>query len=205
MSWSSPVNAIAGSVLTASYLNTYVNDNMRALIGLQWFYVDGGALRPDLTNGCSAPSDTTTTAGNPLIMGASFSGSADQYAQFKIPFPKRWNASTVTFRVRWNTVPANTGAGSVVFNLAARAASDTDSIDGAYGTPQYITDTFSAVKKHMVSSLSAAITIGNTPAKEDCTYFRFGRIATDGNDTKTDAIVVEGIEVFMSPDTANDA
>lgn len=203
MAWTTPVSAVAGTVLTASWLNTYLKDNLLALIGLQWFYIPGGALRPDLTSGCDAASDSTTTAGNPLISGPSFSGTADKYAQFSIPFPKRWNASTVQFRVRWTS--ANATAGAVVFSLQARAATDDDSIDGSFGTAVNVTDTFLTAKDHHLTTLSAVITIGNSPAKEDMIYFRFARLATNGSDTKTDAVVVEGVEVFMTPDTANDA
>lgn len=197
--------AIAGSVLTAAFWNAQVRDNVNAHLSTQWLYVDGAALRPDLTNGCNAPTDQTTTAGNPLISGPGFSGTADQFSQFKIALPKRWNASTVQFRVRWNAPSGNTAAGDVVFSLAAVAASDGDSIDASFGTAINVTDTFQAVKKTHKTALSSAVTIAGSPLKEDVIFFRFGRLATNGSDTKTDAIYVEGVELFVTADALNDA
>jgi hypothetical protein len=205
MSWTTPATAVAGTVLTASWLNTYLKDNMLAMLGQQWFYVDGTALRPDLTNGCGAPTDQTLTAGNPLLSGPSFSGTVDQFAQFKIALPKRWDAGTIQYRVRWSAPPANTATGNVIFYLQGRANSDGDSIDGAFGTAVAVGDAFQSVKKHHVTGLSAPVTLAGSPVKGDCAYFVLQRGATNGADTKGDAVVVEGVELFITIDTVNDA
>jgi hypothetical protein len=203
MAWTTPRTYVSGEILTAAILNTHVRDNENALLGPFWFYIDGQSIRPDLTSGCDAPTDQTTTASNPLIMGCGFSGTADNYAQFKIPFPKSWNAGTVTFRIRWTS--PNAGSGDVQWRLEGIARSDGESIDAAFGGTIAVVDTFQGVKIHHVSPTSAALTIGSTPTKQDMVYFRLWRNATNGSDTKTDKVYLEGVEVFLTMDTVNDA
>lgn len=184
-------------------MNTHVRDNLSAQLGLQWFYVPGMAIAPELAAPCGAPSVSTLTSGQPQLAGPSFSGSVDQAAQFQIALPKRWNAGTFTYRVRWNTPAANTAAGTVGFFMQAAAASDGDSADIAFGTGVAVVDTFLGAKKHHITPLSTAVTIAGTPAKEDNIYFRLVR--TPSTDTKTDAVTVEGVEIFITLDNVNDA
>ncbi len=201
MSYTALAHVATGDLATAALHNTFL-DNFTSLFGPLTLYVDGSSFHPDLTNGCDAPTDQTMTAGNPLMSGCGFSGTVDQFAQFKLPFPKSWNVGTVTYRVRWTSPNAN--AGNVVFSLAGRGSSDGDSLDAAFGTAQFCSDTFQAVKIEHMTGTSAAITIAGALVKQDMLLFRFGRLATDGADTKTDKIFVEGIELFFSLDTTND-
>src|SRR5262245_1178181 len=87
--WTSPKTWTA-VVVTVADLNTHIRDNLNAFLGPQTIYVDGMALQPDLTTPCDAPTTVTTTAGRPMVMGCGFSGTADQYAHFKLAFPKQW-------------------------------------------------------------------------------------------------------------------
>lgn len=197
-------NRSTGELITATIWNTDLITSLNAIGGTYQFTVDGASLMPDLTDGCDYPSTATVTAGRALLAGCGFSGTADQYAQFRIPMPKAWNAGTVTYRVRWAT--SNTNAGDVVFALQAVAASDGEAITTAFGTAVNVTDTYqgTGVKTHRTAE-SSAITIGNSPAKNDYIYFRFGRLATNGSDTKTDKIWVEALELFLVTDAVNDA
>jgi hypothetical protein len=190
-------------IVTVPDLNAELRDRFMALVGPLQLFIPGSSLHPDLTNGCDVPIDQTLTAGRALLSGAGFSGTADQYAQFSVPFPKAWDASTLTFRVRWASTLA--GAGDVKFSLAAVSASDGDAIDTAFGTAVTVTDTFLGTSKHHKTNASSALTMGATPAKEDMIYFRFGRLATDGSDTKAEKVWVEAVELFVTYDTVNDA
>lgn len=168
------------------------------------FLVDAVGFQPDLTNGCDYSTVATITAGRALLIGCGFSGTADQFAQFRIPMPKAWNAGNVSYRVRWAT--PNSAAGNVVYSLQALACSDGDAIDAAFGTAVNVSDTYQAtgVKTHRTAE-SGVLTIAGSPAKSDFVYFRFGRLATDGGDTKADKVYVEAIELFITTDEANDA
>lgn len=203
MAWTTPRTWVAGELVTASIMNTHVRDNENALLGPFQLYISATGMRPDLTNGCDFETDATTSAGNPLVSGLGFSGSADQYAQFAIPLPKAWNASTITFRAHWTS--PNAGSGSVVWSLQAVAVSDDDTINASFGTAQNVTDAFITTNDHHLSASSSAITIAGTPAKQDCIYFRLGRLATNGSDTKAEKVYLIGIEVFVTNDTVNDA
>lgn len=202
MPWYTTPTLTTGQFVTAANWNAIVAD-LAALVGRRWVYIDGAAVRADLTNGCDYESDQTLTAGRPLLMGSGFSGTADQFAQFKVPLPKMWNAGTITFRVRWAS--PNAGAGDVVWQLQGSASADGEAIDQAYGTGVKVTDTFQGASKTHRSPESAAVTIGNTPTKEDLIYFRLGRLASsDAADTKVEKVYLEGVELFLTTDAVND-
>lgn len=190
-----------GELVEASDWNN-INADFAAFLSKYALFLDAGALRPDLTNGCDPAIDATLTAGRPLLVGCGFSGSADQFAQFKWAPPKAWNGGTITFRVRWTAIDA--GAGSVVWSLQGVACSDGDSIDAAFGSAQTVTDAFQTVKLEHVTSESAAITIAGTPTKQDTIYFRIGRLATNGSDTKAEKVYLLALEVFVTVDAPND-
>lgn len=202
MSYPSVPILTTGELVEASDWNAIFAD-LASHLGTFQFLIDGAALRPDLTDGCDYELDQTLTAGRALLSGVGFSGTADQFAQFKIALPKAWNAGTLTFRVRYGGTAA--GSGDVMFSLAASASSDGEAIDQAFGTAITVTDTFLGTSKTHATALSAAMTIGNTPIKQDQIYFRFGRLATNGADTKVEKIWVEAVELFLVTDAVTDA
>lgn len=197
-------NRSTGDLITATIFNTDLIASLNSLGGTYSFMVDGASLQPDNTDGCDYPTATTITAGRALLVGCGFSGTADQYAQFRIPMPKAWNAATVTYRPRWGSV--NTNAGDVVWSLQGYAASDGEVIDGAFGTAVTLVDTYQAtgVKTH-TGATSSALTIANSPVKQDYVFFRIGRLATNGSDTKTDKVILQAIDLFIVTDSVNDA
>jgi hypothetical protein len=197
-------NRSTGELITATIWNTDLITSLNAIGGTYTFLIDGASLQPDLTNGCGYPTAATITTARALLAGCEFSGTADQYAQFRIPMPKAWNASTVSYRVRWAT--PNTGAGDVVWSLQAVAVSDGEAIDAAFGTAIFNTDTYqgTGVKTHRTAE-STALTIAGSPSKSDFVYFRVGRLGSDGNDTKSDSVYLEAIELYIVTDAVNDA
>ncbi len=201
MAWTSP-KTWSAVVVTVSDLNTHIRDNALALYGPFTIYIDGMSLVPDLTNPCDAPTTVTTTADHPMVMGCGFSGTADQYSQFKIVLPKAWNASSITFRPRWTATSA--GAGDVMWRLQALGRSDGDTIDLAWTASVTSVDTFQSTKNEHIGPTSGGLTIDGSAVKEDTLYFRLWRNATNGSDTKAEKAYLLGLEIFVTMDTVND-
>lgn len=201
-SWSN--SSWSNIVYSGSDFDSRISAQMTKFVGLQTLYIDGMSLSADLTNGCDAPATVAHNGAiNPMIMGCGFSGSADQYAQFKVAFPKRWNAGTFTYRMHWTSHAA--GSGNVQWRIQAVAASDGDSLDAAFGGTVEVTDTFQSVDLHHISPLSVAVPIGGSPVKEDLISFRIWRNATNVSDTKAEKCYLLGVEIFFTPNEVNDA
>jgi hypothetical protein len=171
--------------------------------GKQTVFIPAAAMRPTVSNGCSALTDVETTAGRPDMTVLDFDASSDEHAQFQIPFPKSWNLSTVTFQVFWTSTAADTDG--VAWGLQGVAVSDNDTIDVAYGTAVVVTDDAQGTAEDMyVTAESSAVTIAGTPADDDMIFFRFFRDVSDGNDDMTEDARLIGIKLFFTTDAEND-
>lgn len=130
-------------------------------------------------------------------------GATDEALHFQIPFPKRWNKGTITYRVYWTSAGSDTDA--VVWGLQAFAISDNEAIDTAFGTAVLVTDNLqSAAGELYISAESAAVTIANTPAEGDLCFFRLYRDADNGSDTAAEDARVIGLKLFWTSDAATD-
>ena len=197
------VNSAIDEDLWGGQLNSNMDILDDAMIsGKQTIPIVAAGLQPTSSNGCGALSVVETTAGRPDIIGLPFDGSADEFAQFQIPFPKQWDEGTVSFEVQWTVGDAN--AGTVVWTLEAVYVDDDGTIDVAYGTSKSSSDTALGVAEDLhLSPESSSITIAGTPAIGGVVFFRIGRNAT-GDSYTTDATLIS-IRVFYTTDKGNDA
>lgn len=130
-------------------------------------------------------------------------GTTDEALHFQVPFPKRWDKGTITYRVYWSSAGTDTDA--VVWGLQGFAISDNQAIDTAFGTAVLVTDNLqSAAGELYISAESAAVTIANTPAEGDLCFFRLYRDADNGSDTAAEDARVIGVKLFWTSDAATD-
>lgn len=142
-------------------------------------WIDAGAMVPRTTNGAAtATVELSTNKENFDCLD--FDASAIEYAQFKLSLPDQWGLGTVKAKFYWT---AASGSGDVIWALQAQAFSDDNAMDAAFGTAQTVTDTLLTANDCHVTSATAAITIGGTPATGDLVYFQVYRNATSGSDT----------------------
>ena len=133
-----------------------------------------------------------------------FDATADEHAQFQIPFPKSWNLGTVSFQVFWTTT--NVGTEGVAWGLQGVACGDGDTIDVAYGTAVVVTDAGQSTAEDVyITGESAAITIAGTPGDDNICFFRVFRDVSDAADTATEDARLLGIKLFFTTDARNDA
>ena len=200
MAWTTPRTWTTSELVTASIMNTHVRDQFNYLYGgKESIYVPAAAMQPTNTSGCSPLAALETTAGRPDLQYLAFDASADEYAQFALNMPNKWNLSTLSFQVSWSTPATDTDG--VAWALQAVAVSDGDSIDVAYGTAVVVSDDAqSAANDHLITSESSALTIAGTPADDDLIYFQIFRDVSDGNDTMSEDAYLLGLKLYYTSD-----
>lgn len=168
--------------------------------GKQTIYVPAGAMISTTTNG--AADGTTELATNDVMLKTKdFDTSTLEKAQFSVALPKSYNGSTVTFRAYWT---AASGSGGVAISLAARAFSNDDALDQAFGTAQTVTDTLITANDLHDTGESSAITIDGTPADHDLVLFEVSRAVSNGSDTLGVDMKLLGIAVYFTTDARDD-
>lgn len=163
-------------------------------------YVPAAAIQPRVTNGCAALTNTETTTGSPDVQYLAFDGSADEFSQFNIGMPKRWDYGTITFQPLWTGLA--TGSGTTIWGLQAVHIPDDGVMDTSYGTAQTSTDTFIVVEDLHEGPVSSAITIAGTPADGGGVFFQLYR--SGSTDTRTADSVLIGIRIFFNSDVEDD-
>ena len=171
--------------------------------GLETIWVPAASMRPTSSNGCAAITDVETTAGRPDLQVLDFDKDADEAAQFQISFPKSWNEGTITFAVYYIGLAATTG---VAFGLQGVSVGDNEEADQAYGTAVVVTDDSQGdATEVLITATSGAVTLANSPAAGDISFFRLFRDVSDGNDDMAGDARVLGVKIFFTTNAANDA
>jgi len=191
-----------GSIDTAHIADAQVTlAKTTGLVGKNSIWIPSNAMTPTTSNGCAAIAAVETTSGRPDMMVLDFDKDADEFAQFSVAFPKKWNLGTITFQVFWSGIAATTDCD---WSVQGVAMNDNETIDVAYGTAVVVTDNAQgAVEELLVSAESGAVTIAGTPADNDLCYFRIGRDVS-GDDMAGDARL-HGIKIFFTTDALTDA
>lgn len=181
-----------------------INDNFDELYGggKQDIWVPVEAFRPRFTNGPQEGGDELAT--NKVVRRwLDFDPTTQEYAQFVLRMPKRWNEGTVTFRPVWAHGATTTNFG-VVFALSGVAMSNDDVMDAAQGTAQTSTDTGGTTDDIYEGPESAAITIAGTPAEGDFVVFEVSRLPSDGSDTMAVDARLLGIVLHVTTNALSD-
>jgi hypothetical protein len=188
-------NSLEGTVLAAG--------GSASSVGKHSIWIPASAMAPATTSGCAALSqlETATNDINYGVLG--FDATADEHAHFNISLPKSWNLGTLSYRVKWSSTATDTDG--VAWGLQAVAISDNEAIDASWGTAIVVTDDAqSAAGELYVTSESAALTVGGTPAANDLTFFRIFRDVSDANDDMTEDALLVGVEIFYTTNAGTD-
>lgn len=172
--------------------------------GKHAIYIAAGAMRPSVSGGCAALSAAVSAANQPDIVTLDFDTTTQEYAQFSVVMPKKWNEGTVTAVFHWSHAATTTNFG-VVWDLQGVAVSNDDTIAVAYGTAQTATDTGGTTNDLYTSPETSAITIAGTPAAEDMVFFRVSRVTGDGGDTMAIDARLHGLTLYVTTDAPTDA
>jgi hypothetical protein len=172
--------------------------------GKHGIYVSAVSMRQSIVSGCQGLNPQPLSSNQPDLLTLNFDPTAQEYAQFSVALPKKWNKSTVTFQPYWSHQSTTTNFG-VVWSLQGVAVHDAGAIGTSYGTAVNVTDTGGTANSMYIAPESAAITISNTPVATDMIFFRMSRVATDGADTLAVDARLHGIMLFITTNADTDA
>ncbi len=146
------------------------------LTGYETIWIPASAMMSSYTTGAESEIKeygTNDVSTEPFL----FDGSAqDESVEFEKVFPETWDLGTIKAKVFWSPGHADANTDEWVrFYLQARAYSDDDAIDAAYGTLQNMDDQAIADDDMHVTAASSAITITGTPALNDLIKFKLSR------------------------------
>lgn len=166
-------------------------------------WVPANRITPSATGGCAALATIASAANQPDIQTLDFDTTTQEFAQFSIALPKRWNRGTITFAPVWSHAAAATFG--VVWELQAVAISNDDPIAVAFGTAVGSTDAGGTTNDVYVGPESAAITVGGSPAVGDVVFFRLARAPANGSDTLNVDARLHGLVLYVNHAAENDA
>jgi hypothetical protein len=150
-------------------------------------WVGAGAMTPAETNGAEA--DTKEFGTNDITVDVmAFAGAtADEHADFCLVMPEAWDRGTIKFKVYWYGDSDANADEYVEFYLAAGARSNDDAQDAALGTAVSVADQHITDNDLHITTASAALTVGGSPALGDLIHFKLSRdYDHDGGGTAMD-------------------
>lgn len=177
LSGSEDVEIVTGGVNKKT--TTQAIANLGAL-GVQDLWISAAAMWPRTTNGSSQLTKTEVATSLFNIQTLDFDQTTQEFAQFQIVFPRKYNNSTVTFVPVWT---ASSGSGTVQWGLSAGSYRNDDPLTTAFGSAQTSDDTLIATNDLHIGPESAAITIAGTLQDGNFVGFQISR--NPGSDTLT--------------------
>lgn len=170
------------------------------VVGVQDLFISAAAMWPRTTNPSSdlTKAEMATSLFN--IQSLDFDQTTQEFAQFQIVLPRKWNNGTVTAVVYWT---ATAGSGTVQWGISGGAYSNDDALTVALGTPQTADDTLIATNDLHISPATSAITLAGTPADADFLAFQISR--NPASDTLNADAKLLGVSIRLTTDAAIDA
>jgi hypothetical protein len=184
MPYTTVITFVAYDPLAAADLNSnfsnldYLNNKVNAQ-----FILLAGAMKPAAFSPAAPGEVEMTTNKNNLVL-MDFPGADGSLAEVDIafPMPSDYGGGTVTAKFYWTANSTSTNA--VVWQIRARCVADDESLDGAYGTTQTVTDANKSSAYDLnISDATPALTIAGTPAAGELVQWNIYRYADAAADT----------------------
>lgn len=188
------------AALLLNLTNSITNLATTSVVGKHTIWVPAGSIAQRLTNGALQGTIETST-NKQLYKTLNFDQAINEYGQFEVKMPKSWNLGSVTAVFVWSNASAS---GNVVWGLQAAALKDTDALDAAWGTAQYITQASSAANLR-ISPETSAITLPGTLVAGSTARFQVFRDAANGSDTLAETSRLHGVALFYTTSAPTDA
>lgn len=186
---------IDNGVVTAAKLAASVDP-----IGVQDLFIPATAMWARTSNGCSQLDKVEMATSLFNVQHLDFDQTNQEFAQFQLVAPRKWNNGTITFVPYWT---ATSGSGTVQWGLSVGAYRNDDALTVAFGTPQTSDDTLLATNDLHIGPESAAITVAGT--LQDANFLGFQISRNPASDTLNADAMLLGISVRFTVDAAKDA
>lgn len=170
------------------------------IIGVQDLFISAAGMWPRTTGGCAELAKTEIATSLFNIQSLDFDQTSQEFCQFQIVLPRKWNMGTVTAVFYWT---AAAGSGTVQFGISGGAYSNDDALTVALGTPVTADDTLLATNDLHISTATSAMTLAGTPASADFLAFQVSR--NPGSDTLNADAKLLGVSIRITTTAAIDA
>ena len=191
------------NTLTGSGGDALIEGTVLKKVGKETIWIPAEAITPTTTQPCASLTLVEAGTNDVDYNVLDFDASSDEYANFRIQFPKSWNEGTVTFQVAWTSTATDTDG--VAWGLQGVALADDETIDSTWGTAVVVTDdNISAAGDMLITSESSAVTIAGSPSTDETVIFRIFRDVSDGNDDMTEDARLLGIRLFFTTSASED-
>lgn len=170
-----------------------------AIVGVQDIWISSAAMWPRTTGPCSPLIQVEMATSLFNIQSLDFDQTTQEFAQFQVVLPRKYNNATVTFVPYWT---ATSGSGTVQWGLSAGSYRNDDALTVAFGTAQTSDDTLLATNDLHIGPESSAITIAGTLADANFIGFQISR--NPASDTLNADAKLLGISLRITVDAARD-
>lgn len=170
------------------------------VVGVQDLFIPASAMWPRYSDGCAAIQQIEMATSLFNIQSLDFDQTTQEFCQFQIRLPRKWNNGTITAKFYWT---ATSGAGTVQWGISAGAYSNDDALTVALGSAQTADDTLIAANDLHISPETSAITVAGTPADEDFLAVQISR--NPASDTLTADARLLGVVLYITTNAAKDA
>jgi hypothetical protein len=170
------------------------------VIGVQDLYFPASGMWPKTTSGCAALTKSEIATSLLNIQTLDFDQTTQEFAQFTMVAPRKWNNGTVTVVFYWT---ASSGSGDVQWGISGGAYSNDDALSTAFGTAVTVDDTLIATNDLHITSATAALTLAGTPADADFLAFQISRNVA--SDTLSGDAKLLGVSIRFTTDAGVDA
>lgn len=170
------------------------------IVGVQDLFVPSAAMWPRVTGGCSSLTQSEIATSLFNIQSLDFDQTTQEFAQFQLVLPRKWNNGTITAVVYWT---AASGTGTVQWGISAGAYSNDDPLTTALGSAQTSDDTLITTNDLHISPATSAITVAGTPADADFLAIQISR--NPASDTLNADAKLLGVSFRITTEAAKDA
>ncbi|HMG93453.1 MAG TPA: hypothetical protein VK589_25520 [Chryseolinea sp.] len=174
-------------------------ETITSTVGIQDLFISAAAMWPRITSPCSALTQTEIATSLFNIQTLNFDQTTQEYAQFQLVLPRKYNNGTITAYVYWT---ASSGSGTVQWEISGGAYSNDDPLTTAFGTEVEIDDTLIATGDAHITSVSSAITFSGSPADADFIGIQISRDPSE--DTLSGDAKLLGIVFKITTDSGTD-
>jgi|SRR5688572_2169524 len=191
------INELDSEKQSASQVSSAIST---ATVGVQDLFISAAAMWPRTTNPCADLAKTEMTTSLFNIQSLDFDQTTQEFCQFQIVLPRKWNNGTVTAVFYWT---AAAGSGTVQWGISGGAYSNDDALTVALGSAQTADDTLLATNDLHISPATSAMTLAGTPADADFLAFQISR--NPASDTLNADAKLLGVSIRVTTDAAIDA
>ena len=193
-----------GEILTAATMDGVTEDLNTLLaqgIGEETVYIPAGAMLAE--DGAAPGAMEVLDNGTICHYGIPFDADTDEYVNFNLVMPKRYDGGSVYLMAIWTSKAASSG--SVVWQAEANKLDDGDAMHSDPGSGGgTVTDAMSANYDFLHSAWFEVTPAGTITDDNPMIEFRFGRDADNGSDDLDGDAYLLGVLVRWTSDVETD-